>query len=340
MIYKAKDLSLALFYERMIIMTNKEYAASLLIEAANILGKMQKKTLTESILDPVNTTRCREIFDDDDIMKPEIVKFIKNSFVLWVKQLNPDLRIFKVKSYKCIGSSTGYQYTDNSDLDVQVHIEMLPGHSFDEVSVLWRILPNGNNIPGTQHPVNYFLVDEKNPTAEKKYENLYNIDTETWEKQKSAEKNDIPVLYIREVSRLFTDAFDLLMGRYDRDIQYLNDSLKLNPETQDISEAERDEAVARCINQVRSDVDAMRLADKLIHGFRLEAYDDDNFFHISINYTSDEDPRKSMNEAIYKTLDKFEYRERMRKKIDEAQKLLDKISPTGDGNPSNDNENV
>lgn len=321
-------------------MTNKEYAASLLIEAANILGQVKHNTLTESILDPVNTTRCREIFDDDDIMKPEIVKFIENSFNLWAKQLKPELRIFKIVSFKCIGSSTGYQYTDNSDLDVQVYINMLPGHDFSEVSKLWSILPNGNNIPSTQHPVNYFLVDAKNPTAEKKYENLYNIDTKTWEKQKPAEKNEIPVLYIREVARLFTDAFDLLMGRYDRDIQYLNDALKLNPKTQDISESEKDEAVTRCINQVRSDIDAMRLADKLIHGFRLEAYDDDNFFHISINYKSDEDPRKSMNEAIYKTLDKFEYRDRMRKKIDEAQKILDNISPTGDGDPSNNDENI
>ena len=45
----------------------------------------------------------------------------------------------------------------------------------------------------------------------------------------------------------------------------------------------------------------------------------------------DSDPRRSMNEAIYKTLDKFEYREKLKQNIDEGQALLDKISPTGDG---------
>lgn len=308
---------------------NKKLAACL-IEAANLLGD-SNHVLTESILDPINNTRCKEIFDDKEIMKPEVVKFIKDSFELWVKQLNPDMRIFKVIGYKCIGSSTGFQYTDSSDLDVQVIVEMLPGHDFDEIWNLVKILPNGNNVPGTNHPVNYFFVDVKNPTDHKKVENLYNIDTKVWEKQTPAAENEVPVLYVREISRLFTDSLDLLMGRYDRDIQYLEEATHLNPTIQSISENEKQEAIDKCITQVRADLDSMKLADKLIHGFRLQAYDDNNFFHISINYMDDNDPRRSMNEAIYKTLDKFQYREKLREKINEGQKLLDSISPTGDG---------
>lgn len=299
--------------------------------------KVQNESvITESILDPVNVTRCREIFDENDVMKPEVVKFIEDSFNTWVKLLNPDLRIFKVKGFKAIGSSTGFQYTDTSDLDVQVFIEMLDGHEFDDIWELVKLLPNGHNVPGTQHPVNYFFIDENNPTAENKYENLYNLDTGKWEKQTPASKSEIPVLYVREISRLFTDAFDLLIGRYVRDMQYLKDALNLDSTKQDISEKERKETVDKCTTQVRADIDSMRLADKLIHGFRLQAYDDNNFFHISINYMDDDDPRKSMNEAIYKTLDKFEYREKLKKNINEGQAFLDRISPTGDGDSTND----
>ena len=299
--------------------------------------KVQNESvITESILDPVNVTRCREIFDENDVMKPEVVKFIEDSFNTWVKLLNPDLRIFKVKGFKAIGSSTGFQYTDTSDLDVQVFIEMIDGHEFDDIWELVKLLPNGHNVPGTQHPVNYFFIDENNPTAENKYENLYNLDTGKWEKQTPASKSEIPVLYVREISRLFTDAFDLLIGRYVRDMQYLKDALNLDSTKQDISEKERKETVDKCTTQVRADIDSMRLADKLIHGFRLQAYDDNNFFHISINYMDDDDPRKSMNEAIYKTLDKFEYREKLKKNINEGQAFLDRISPTGDGDSTND----
>lgn len=294
-------------------------------ETSELLGD-DTSVLTESMLDPVNKTRCKDIFDDNDIMLPSVVKYIEDTFALWYKQLNPDKKIFDILTYKCIGSSTGYQYTDNSDLDVQAFISMKKGHDFSEIKDLIGILPNGNNLPGTKHPVNYFFVDEKNPTDMNKVENLYNVRTKEWEKKQEAGKNNVPVVYVREISRLFTDAFDLLMGRYDRDYQYLQDALKYNPNTQDISKAEKDEAVDRCITQLKADIDSLRLADKLIHGFRLQAYDDNNFFHISINYMDDNDPRKSMNEAIYKTLDKFEYREKMWERTKEGQKLLDKLS--------------
>ena len=101
------------------------------------------------------------------------------------------------------------------------------------------------------------------------------------------------------------DRFKHLLGRYERDKQYLSDTLKLNPSIQNISESEKEKAINDTLTQFKSDIDAMRLAEKLIHGFRLQAYDENNFFHITINYMDDEDPRKSMNEAIYKTLDKF-----------------------------------
>lgn len=309
-----------------------------LTNAANGINVEDKKldVLTESILDPVNKTRCREIFDDNDIMLPEVVLFIEDSFNLWLDQINPDLKTFDVESFRCIGSSTGFQYTDTSDLDVQVFVKMKPDHDFDETKELIRILPNGHNIPGTHHPVNYFFVNVDNPTADHKYENLYNINTKKWEKMSDKKINDIPVLYTREVSRLLTDGLDLLLGRYARDIEYLNDAIKITSKTHDISEKECKESIDRCITQVRADIDSMRLADKLIHGFRLEAYDDDNFFHISINYMDDNDPRKSMNEAIYKTLDKFEYRAKLKANIKSGQELLDKISPTGDGDSTND----
>ena len=306
---------------------NKTSIANLLFEAANILN--------ESMLDPVNSGRCREIFDENDIMKPDVVKFIKDSFMMWLEQLNSEFKVFKVKTFKAIGSSTGFQYTDTSDLDILVYVEMLPGHEFKEVYKLVKILPNGNNVPGTLHPVNYFFVDEKDPTNLNNVENLYDLHTQKWEKKSDKSNMDVPVLYVREITRFFTDAFDLLLGRYDRDIQYLNDALKLNPSAQDISKSEKDEAINKCVTQVRADIDSMRLADKLIHGFRLQAYDDNNFFHVSINYMDDNDPRKSMNEAIYKTLDKFQYREKLKEKIDQGRELLDKISSTGDGNESN-----
>lgn len=297
-------------------MDNKQLEA-LLNEAA--------ENLNESILDPVNFVRCQEIFNDNDTMKDEVVKFIKNTFELWYKQLNTELKTFNIEGYKAIGSSTGFQYTDSSDLDIQVMVSMKDGHEFSETRKTIRILPNGNNVPGTSHPVNYFLVDVKNPTDLIKVENLYNINTEEWEKKTELNSIEVPVLYVREISRLFTDSFDLLMGRFDRDLEYLKDATKLNPEIQSISDNEKKATIDKCITHLKADIDSMKLADQLIHGFRLQAYDDKNFFHVSINYMNDDDPRFSMNEAIYKSLDKFQYREKLWEKINEGRKLIEKI---------------
>ena len=257
------------------------------IELAKLLNEAAEN-LNESILDPVNFVRCQEIFDDKDKMKGDVAEFIKNTFQLWYNQLNHELKTFNIEGYKAIGSSTGFQYTDSSDLDIQVMVSMKNGHDFSETRKTVRILPNGNNIPGTSHPVNYFLVDVENPTDLIKVENLYNIESGKWEKKTELNSIEVPVLYVREISRLFTDSFDLLMGRFDRDLEYLKDAIKLNPEIQSISENEKKNTIDKCITQLKADIDSMKLADQLIHGFRLQAYDDKNFFHVSINYMNED----------------------------------------------------
>ena len=45
---------------------------TLLIEAAELLN--------ESLLDPVNSVRCQDVFDSNDKMKPELVKVIEDNF--------------------------------------------------------------------------------------------------------------------------------------------------------------------------------------------------------------------------------------------------------------------
>lgn len=278
--------------------------------------------LFESILDPVQKTRCRDIFNEDDIMHPKVKNEIKNHFYLWYKQLNSDKKIFDIVGFKMIGSSSGFQYTETSDMDIQAIIRMHKGYNFSQTKALISILPNNNNLSGTKHPINYFLVDEANPTKLDNVENLYNLDTKEWEKKSEKSKILIPTEYIRELSRFFTDGFDLLIGRYQRDKQYLIDAFKLNPETQEISEKERSEEIDKRIQALQADIDSLRMADHLIHGFMSESYDK-HPFKISINYNND-DPRYSVNNIIYKTLDKMDYRGRMWNCTKEGRELIEK----------------
>jgi hypothetical protein len=145
---------------------------------------MRKIIFNESILDPIHKTRCKEVFDDNDIIRPEVKKFIIDTFMTWYNDL--DEKDFDVVGFKLIGSSTGFQYTDISDVDVQVIAKMRPNTKFSDFIQMsksyFKYLPNGNNLPGTAHPINYFLVDVDNPVPDIKVENRYDMSTNVWEK--------------------------------------------------------------------------------------------------------------------------------------------------------------
>lgn len=134
-----------------------------------------------SVLDPVQKTRCREVFNNNDVMLDSVKNQIINRFSKWYEQL--DNKFFDIVGYKMAGSLSGFQYTDISDVDVQAIVRLKPGHDFSEMRKLVKILPNGNNLEGTSHPVNYYFVNEDDPTKMEYVENLYNITTGVWEKK-------------------------------------------------------------------------------------------------------------------------------------------------------------
>jgi len=283
--------------------------------------------LFESVLDPMQKTRCKDVFDDNDKMKPAVKKEIIDRFTLWYEQL--DEKLFDIVNFKMTGSSTGYQYTDISDIDVQVLVKLHKGVESSQIGRFFKILPNNQPLTGTNHPINYFLTVDSEELDLKYFENRYNITTDTWEKKTEKKDFNVPTVYIQQICRFFTDAFDLLIGRYDRDKQYLEDAYKLDPKKIEISEKERLTEIERCKTQFMSDVDSIWLAWRLLHGFRHDGYNETFPFKLSINYMSD-DPRASANELIYKTLDKFGYQEKLMAKSREGSDLIKKYKKEDD----------
>lgn len=304
----------------------KEYGMELSCGKDNpFAAYLPKESINESILDPIHRTRSPEVFNPDDTMKDDVRDFIIKTAQEWYENL--DEKIFDIVGYKMIGSLSSFQYTEYSDCDLQLFVRMHDGHDFSETRSLVRILPNGNNIPDTLHPVNYFFVDEKDPTDLNKVESMYDLITKEWIKKADKKDLKLPIPYLREVARFFTDGFDLVMGRYDRDKLYLEDTFKLDPETQEISDTERTEAIERAKIQLQEDIDAMRLAEKLIHGFLLDAYEKHDYFRISIDYIFDEEqPRESLSNALYKIIDRFEYRKRLWDRISEGRSIIQKYN--------------
>lgn len=284
-------------------------------------GEEEVKELHESVLDPVHKERCQELWDGDKL-KPAVRAFILDTLNEFLKQTKFNINVTAIY---LIGSSTGYQYTDTSDIDCTVEID----HPFEdaEYDEFVKTIPNGHNVPGTQHPVNYFFTAE---FQEKNAENIYDLNSDTWLKTSPKEASVLPTGYILELSKFFMHSLDLTFSEYARDKQEYLEYKAMDPLTLEISEKEKAEAMDKKLTEIKSDLDALRIGNHVIRGFLHEAYDsEDNQYVIHIEIENpNKDPRKSINNLVYKCLEKFGYRTKLDETIAEAEEFIAAESPS------------
>lgn len=290
----------------------------------SILKKIMKyNILKESVFDPINKTRSRDIFDENDKMRKDVRDLIIKTFEEWKEKQDVD---FQIKSMKMIGSMTGFQYNSSSDIDINVMTDLDPEIAKD----LRKQLPNGNFLPGTTHPINYWLGDRTTIFKPENAENIYNILTDEWEKKTDKKDIKVPYPYVIEVSKFFMDGFDLAISEADRDIMEMNLYLEYDPEKQELTEKEKRKIISDKLNELKADLDRLRVGKHILKSFVTEGYEGLPF-KITISYEH-EDPRYSMNAMVYKMIDRLGYYndklpnaiKRVKETIDKAEKYLEK----------------
>lgn len=270
-------------------------------------------TINESVLDPIRKNRSTELFSAPTINRPtikeEIRQFILNLANKFVDETQiPDLKITEMFM---IGSMLGYQYNETSDIDIDMRLNIKKSE-FNK----WLIVPKLCYIPNTQHPINFFLLftDDK-PYNYDNCENAYDILNNSRIKFSDKVSKEIPYLYVRGISEFIIDGISLQLERTRRDLSDLQKYIKLNPETTEISEKERDDAISNKINELIIDKDSINLAHNMLFRLNNDGFENKPI-SISIEYTA-EDKRYSMNNLIYKYLDEFKYYEKMTNLIKE-----------------------
>lgn len=273
--------------------------------------------LTESVLDPVQKTRCLEIFDSTEKMLPEVKNFIVETFKKWKDEL--DNVSFTIDGIYLIGSSASFQYTETSDVDITI-----VSHDFNEEEnwEVIRILPNGNNLPNTEKPVNYFI---RNELVERLAENIYDIQNDEWIKKTSPEDISIPHSYILELAKFFMNAIDLTVSEFERDKTAYLEYKALDPEKVEITEEEKTDVMNKKMEELKADLDSIRIGNHLIRGFVHDAYDsEEKYFRVNIeipNLTLA--PQKSVNNLVYKCLEKYGYRDKIDNFIKDAKEFIE-----------------
>lgn len=274
------------------------------------------QTLSESILDPINKERCSDIFKND-VMIPKVRTFILSVINDFKKQVNFPIEI---KNIYMIGSSTGYQYTITSDIDLEIETD-LDQSKFNQI---FKIIPKGVILPGTERPLNIFILKNQEKYDFDKAENVYDIMENKFIKETNKKIKDIPYQYIKDLSTFFMNGCELALNKFDRDVQEMKEYLRLNPQTMEISEKEKHDAITRKLVDIRNDIDVVRMAHHIIFAFEKEGYEDMPF-KINIDVPGKGDPRYSVNNLVYKMIDKFGYLERLDAASKEGKKLIKEV---------------
>lgn len=273
----------------------------------NILDKMINElqgNLKENVLDYPRKRLNPAVFSSDEIMRSKVKKEIMDRFNEWKEKNWPDI---KIKNWYLLGSITTYQYDSSSDIDVNI----ITDESKDDISSIWGQLPNGNMYK--KHPINYYL--SYNTDDVDKSKTLYDMEKDKWIKKPVKSDIIIPTKYSMEIARFFMDAIDLRLSELDRDKREL-DRLKELFDSKDsfMQEDEIKEELDRIRMEIKADIDSIKLAHYIVKGFRKQGFtDDDKNFQFSINVFTDNDSNKSMNNLIYKELERFGYFDKMDK---------------------------
>jgi hypothetical protein len=179
--------------------------------------KSFKQYIRESIIDIPRKDYSKTIFDkfntNDPVLKPSIKGMIET-------QLKSFSNIAPIVKYRLIGSILTKQYRKDADLDVNVFFNVPTGQKEQALTKLRAVVKkvNGKNVPGTKHPVNYFVIVDKE-TYEKANEmadNVYDIASAKFEKRSPEQAPDIDI-YLKDF-RKRVEKIDILKGELSRDI--------------------------------------------------------------------------------------------------------------------------
>ena len=272
--------------------------------------------IQESILDVPMKEPYKGVLKDGK-MAPECRGQIIETIKLWKQQINFDFNIYKIWAK---GSLLTKRYNDTTDLDVGIYTDM----NDSQLNLVIPILPKGQNIivngEETAHPLDFYVQVKEDVIDLSNFDAVYDVANDKWVKEPENYENEIPLDYLMEVSNFFINGCSIAIRNYENDkvlYQYYD---SLDPSTQEITEDEKAQHLAAKKNDLMADLDALRVALRMISSFRTEAYTDGGM-DLQINITSD-NPHVTIQEQLAKILEKFGIRQKLRIYVAECSKLL------------------
>ena len=253
--------------------------------------------INESVLDPIHEDLSKDIWTGAKRLKPSVKNHILGTLNVWLSLYTNE----KPKNVYLAGSMTGYQYTSYSDIDVNVVID-LPD---DKIKALSKLLPNGNNLPRTEHPVNYYIA---NKFQLEEAGSLYDMVNDKWKVE--PEKKDVNVHHkaVLEITISWMRKIDLDVNELKRDVmEYKLYKDYLTQQDLEIDVDEVKQYLQLKEGEIKADVDTIHITYHMIKQFRKEAFKEKEFKSDFLTKVNAINANYTINNLVYKTLERFGY---------------------------------
>ena len=281
--------------------------------------EISKQDLLESIIDLPRKDYSRTVFDNYDTEKPVLKPVVKKMIEDQIREFN---KVAPVIKYRLIGSILTKRYRKDADLDINVLFDVADEDKEAMSEKLREIVRevNGKNVPGSVHPVNYFVIVDRSvyDKANKMADDVFDIVHDRFEKRTQSKPFDIED-YMKEF-RARVEKIDIAKGEFKRDLVDYKELVELDD---DDIENLRDRIQGK-IKELEDDINTLidmkdDALDKRKSGFEGEMSPEDIKKYGVRN--------RLPNNVIYKMLEKyyyFEFINKLKEIIGDDRKLSDK----------------
>lgn len=269
---------------------------------------MNDLILTESILDPIQASKCKEIWEipegkdpEEPKMKDDVRSFILSMAENWRAALGNK---FNITSVSILGSSTSRRYNETSDIDINLFLdcprEVLKGK--------FSTIPKGVILPNTQHPINctIFCTDDARPFDINNAQNLYDIINNKWVKTSPelTTEQPIPYSYLYGIADVIIKGIISVITDYQTSKNLLSRISHIVPGKDDITEQEKDEKLKEILMNIRNELDALKYAHHLLFVDEQNSFAGADSMPLMIAYKAGKQ-WLSVNTLLYKTIDSY-----------------------------------
>jgi len=276
------------------------------------------RQLIESIIDIPRKDYAPGVFDNADTENPKLKQKVLDMIDKQIKEFE---KLAPVKETSLIGSILTKRYRNDADLDINVLFDVPEDEQEERREQYSKLLRdiNGKFVPGTAHPVNYYVITDPKvlENNNRKADGIFSIKDNDWIK-KPDEDTFEPEKYEAEFQKKVQE-LDIIKGELKRDIVDYQELKQLT--NNDVLNLQ--ELVNAKLEEIEDSIRRLKeIGDKLTNDRR------DIF---SREMTPDEirefgKQNKLPKNVIYKMLEKYHYMKfyKYLKKILEDDKITDK----------------